>query len=375
MKRLLLLVALAGVALLGSACDLTPPAATVNGQVISQGQLDDQLEAVVGNQAALCTLELEVGAPLTARGAGVGAATGTPSVVTTAFAGSELSTLILERLEADALAAHHATVSASDLSAAAADFPDQVETALSQTQTELPACVGLTSQSLKGLPKLYLDQRVRLLATQERLAEVLGRIDVSSAALHRYYTAHQSELTQVCLNLLVVNTQADAQRLHDQIAAGGSFSAAASDPSVSSESPPGGQVACVYPAQVEQQFGTSLAGSIDGLANGQLGPVLAWPTTDPDTGASQTLYLVVQMRQHSLVPFDQVESAIRQALLGQGSANLGPALQRIAARAHVSVNARYGKWNPRGLSGLITPPPTPARGLLLNPSANQPAGD
>ena len=363
MKRLLVLIVLGALCAGAAGCDLGPTAATVNGLTISQSDVQNQLSVIAGSSSAQCALSVEEsqsgGTLPTVSGTG-------DATVSTQFAAFELNGLVEQSLEQWALAQHHVAVTSSDVATARQDYESQLEAATAQAGTPC----GLTGPSLVGaLPKKFVDQQALSLAYQEKLEEVVGQVDVSPGALRAYYRAHLSDVTQLCLNLIIATDQASAQAIHDKIAAGASFTTAAQSPGVNANSPAGGQGPCVYPSDVVAQLGPSAATAVEALADGQLAPPQGIPVQS-STG-STTVWVVIGVRQHHLVPFAEAESGLRQGLLGMGGAKLTAALTSVVRRARVDLDPRYGTWNAgRGVS----PPTPPKPALLLNPAVDQSSG-
>ncbi len=369
MKRLVLVVVL-GAVVVASGCNASPTAATVNGVSISQSQLNTQLALATAsangsaptpaNQSVQCALDIQSDGSLpTVTGVGT-------DTVTAQFADTTLESLVLFSLEKQALARRHVSVSAADVSAARGDFESQLEQ--SEGQDGSP-CSREGAQLTNGLPAAFLKEQAQTLAYQEKLEEIVGHVNVGPAALMAYYHSHAAGLTQVCLNLIVADTATAAQTIHDQIAGGASFQTASQDSEVDPETPTGGQVPCVYPAEVSNEFGTDLAGTIDALSSGQLAAPLTW-MSQSSSGPPMTLYLVVKMRQHQLVPYADVSSAIREVLLAADTSTVGAALNRMADRASISIDPRYGTWSQAQGVRVPTPPP-PA--FVLNRTVNQAA--
>ena len=362
MKRILALAVVGALAAGVSGCDLSPPAATVNGATISRAQLNDTLSVVSADtvaQCALAVLSQGNGSTLPAV-AGSGDAT-----VTTQFAAVELTGLVQQAIEQQGLARRHAAVNAADLAAARQDY----ETELSDASAQNGSPCNLTGSTLvHSLPAKFLDQQAQALAAEEKLEEVAGHVDVSRRALRAYYDTHQPAVTQLCLNLIVANDQASAQAIHDQIAGGTTFAAAAQGPGANHNGPPGGQEPCVFPSTVLSQLGQSIATAVATLADGQLAPPQSVTVTDPSTGTPSTAWIVVGMRQHHLVAFGDVEGGIRLQLLQQGRSGLSTALTALSARLSVQLDPRYGTWSARRGVSVPTPPPTAS---LLNPGTGQ----
>ena len=371
--RRLLLVAVLGVMVASATgCDVSPPAATVNGTSISQSTLNDALSSAIDNPDAQCAAMLAVGLTTTPVGVGTKGDGSHTNAVTSAFADKTLETLILEALERQTIAAHHATVSGAVVAAATADYEAQLGEQLSeatQENTTPPGCALSASKAVAGqLPAPYLAQAGRSLADQEQFEVTEGHVDVSTAGLEAYYRSHQAQTTQVCINAYVSDTAAGAQTLHDAIAAGASFASLATSPAVDLQrSPPDGNLPCEYPSSLSIQIGSSLEAQVVGLATGQLAEPLQLPNPEPTAGQPDVFYLVIQMRARQLVPFATLRGSIRQAILEQHASVVDSALDRLVRRAHVTVDARYGTWDPK--RGVTVPtPPSPA--FVPNPKAN-----
>jgi hypothetical protein len=361
-KRLLALIVLAMLCAGAAGCDLTPTAATVNGVSISQSQLQDQLTTVSGSAVAQCALSIEEAQS----GGSLPAVTGTgDATVSTQFAAFELNSLVAQMLEQGALAKRHVEVTAADVTTARQDYEAQLEAA----STQVTSPCNLTGTALVSrLPKAFVQQQAESLAAQERLEEVVGHIDVSSGALHAYYNSHLTDVTQLCLNLILATDQASAQAIHDQIAAGASFATASQGAGVATDSPAEGAGPCVYPSDIVSQLGQATATVVEQLGDGQLAPPQGVPVPDQATGTTSTIWIVVGVRQHQLVPFAQTEVGLRQELLAQGGASLSTALEGVVRGARVELDPRYGTWS--SIHGVTAPlPPAPA--FLLNPAADE----
>ncbi len=363
MKRLLLFVVVGALGAAAAGCDLSPDAATVNGVTISQSEFQGQLAAISGSTVAQCVLSIEEaqsgGTLATVKGTG-------QDTVTTRFAAFSLNGLVAQTLEEGALAERHVRVSAADVAAARKDYLSQVEAA----STQVASPCNLTGTDLVNrLPKSFVDSQAVALAAQEKLEEVVGHVDVSPSAVRAYYDAHLSEVTQLCLNFVIATNQAAAQTIHDAIAAGTTFAAASKGPGADANSPPNGAGPCVFPADVASQLGQATATVVDGLADGQLAPPQGVSVPNQITGVNQTIWIVISVRAHQLVPFANAESGLRQEILAKGGASLSAALGRVVHSARVELDPRYGTWS--STHGVAAPtPPKPA--FVLNSSDSGP---
>jgi hypothetical protein len=360
-KRLLALVVLGALCVGAAGCDLSPTAATVNGATISQSQLQGQLSVIAGSSVAQCALSIEDAQS----GGSLPAVSGTgQATVSTQFAAFQLNGLVAQTLEEGALAQHHVTVSDADITAARQDYEAQVESA----STQVTSPCGLTGTTLiDRLPKAFVDQQARSLATQERLEEVVGHVDVSPGAVRAYYNSHHAEVTQLCLNFIIATDQASAQTIHDSIAAGATFATASQGAGVDANSPTEGQGPCVYPSEVVSQLGQSTATAVEALPDGGLAPVQQIQIPNQVTGVTQTIWIVIGLRGRQLAPFADTASGLRQELLAKGGSSLSAALGRVVRSAHVELDPRYGTWSSnRGVAAPV--PPKPA--FVLNPAAD-----
>jgi hypothetical protein len=305
-------------------------------------------------QCALSIEEAQSGGTLPAV-TGTGQAT-----VTTQFAAFELNGLVAQALEQDTLAKRHGHVSATDIGAARRDYESQIEAA----STQVTSPCNLTGTTLVDrLPAAFVAQQAQSLAIQEKLEEVVGRVDVSPAAVRAFYDSHHSQVTQLCLNFLIATDQASAQAIHDKIAAGTTFDAADAGPGVDPNSPAGGEGPCVFPSDLVSQLGQATATAVEGLADGQLAPPQEIQVPNQTTGQTQAFWLVIAVRSRNLVSFAQAEAGLRQEILGAGGPSLSAALGRAVKGARVDLDPRYGAWNAG--RGVIAPTP-PAPSTLLN---------
>jgi hypothetical protein len=359
-KRLLALVVLGALGAGATGCDVSPTAATVNGIAISRSQLDDQLSTVAGNVVAQCALNVEQAQS----GGSLPAVPGTgDATVSTQFAALELNGLVEEALEQGALAQRHVEVTSTDVAIARGDYEAQIGAASAQAGSP---CNLTGTRLTANLPKRFVDSQARALAYQEKLEEVVGHVDVSPAALRASYNSHLTDETQLCLDLIVTAGQAAAQSIHDKIAAGTSFAAAAQGAGVdTTNTPTGGQGPCVFPSNILSQLGQAGAAAVEVLADGQLAPPLGIPIPNQITGVTTTLWIVIGVRQHHLVSFADAESGIRQGLLARGGVRFTAALGHLVRGARVELDPQYGTWS-TGHGVSVPTPPKPS--FVLNPN-------
>jgi hypothetical protein len=363
-KRLLsaalVALVLGALALSATACDATPTAATVRlgnqEATISQARLLSDLQLIAGaNPAQLgyaaCVLELQGATPPAVHGAGEG-------TVTQDLAKFQLNNLVFDQLVHMRLAATGHAVGAADLDAARTDL-------INQLSSNSSPC-GVQGRQLAAKVPAFVDREVTALAEQEKLVSVLGRVDLSPAGLAAYYQAHPGEFQEVCLSAIVVNAQAQAAQIRQQIVSGQTtFQAAAAASSIDTQSAAnGGQLGCTPVSQIQNQV---ILSALNGLNVGDV----SQPVTEANsvTGAGD-VWILLKLDSKPDVPLSQAAPQIRQELLSSHAGPYNAEMQRVASLARVSVNPQYGRWST--VSGVVSPVPPPAR-QLMDPFANIPA--
>jgi hypothetical protein len=345
-----------------SACDVSPTAATVNGVGISQRQFTSDLAAIAGDgsgqvSGAACMLALQGSTvPSPTNGAGEG-------TVTQAVAGYQLNNLILGELVHQHLARLGRAVTKADLAAARADLLTQLTPSGGQGSSPC----GLTGAALLAkVPSGFLDRQVNYLAEQEKLAAVVGGVDLSEAGLRAYYQAHPDEFQLICLSDIAVPTQAQAAQIRQAVAAGTlTFEAAAAQSSQDTQTRgQGGQIGCFPTAQIQNQV---ILGALNGVSIGDM----SQPVNQPNAQAGAAgVWLLLKVDDKPVTPFAEARSQIRQELLASHNSAVTAAFVALTRTADVVVNPQYGSW---GRIAGVRPPGTPPPGDLLAPLANRPA--
>jgi hypothetical protein len=360
-KRVLALLVVGASCAVSAGCDISPPAATVDGVVISQTALKGQLTQA-SSPVAVCALTVQEAAA----GRSLPGASGSGSdTVSTSFAAFVLDRLVQQVLEQRTLQKLHATVGPGDVAAARQDFESQIVAAVNQVGSPC----NLTADALVArLPAGFVDSQAVLVADQERLESVAGHVDVSPAALRAYYASHTAQVTDLCLDLIVATNQTAALAIHDQIVAGTSFATAAQSSGAAASTPPQAQGPCLDPSTLRLEVGAANAAPIEVLPDGGVAPPEQINLTDPTTGVTAPTWVVFGVRQHQLIPFDTAASALRRQLLSAVGSTFTSALNRVARASHVVLDPRYGTWS---LSRGVTAPPAPPAKFVLNAAAAQ----
>ena len=350
------MAAVLGTGVATSACNVAPVAASVNADTISVASLNAELTALDQSAAGQCLLSLKFPSSLSLTTVGSGGS----GTYTTSFASSVLASDVYNQLATQLAEGAGISLSAAETAAARSDYESTLDGAIkAQIQQDsavggTPSCVdgagnALTGKEvLAGLPAGVAANEVRNQAIEENL---LARgVDLSDAAVLKYYAANTADYTVDCVGVIVVANQATADTVYNQLKGGAAFAPLATSTSTDATSAKnGGQLGCNFP---ESQVLTAL----------QVGSVAVnVPVTPEQTQTGQ--WEVFQVTSRTVLPVDQVATQVRQALL-QATANRTRVSDEVLAFARhstVSVNPQYGTW----VHARIVPPASPATRYLL----------
>jgi hypothetical protein len=355
-KRLLTLCTLSvvvlGGGLLTSACNVTPPAATVNGTAVSVSSLNDQLRTFDSTQVGRCLLTAETGqiTPFQTTGAGG------PGTYDMAFADSILENTVGNQLAAQLAASKGLTITAADLQTAQQNFEASLSGEISAAAQQASQsgtgtyCVATSGQALTGtqvmsaLPASIRNALIANNAVDEKL--LADGANISDAAIASYYAANQASFTTDCVSWIVTGSQDLANQYVAQINGGAAFADVAKANSLDTQTAPnGGSLGCTFTqSQVLQalQIPTAKVGA-------PIGPI-----QDPSSGAWE----IYDVTSQSVAPLSQVRSGVIQQLL-QTSANgnrIAKEIQAFARSSAVSIDPQYGSWKNQGVVAPVAPP-------------------
>ncbi|HVB92762.1 MAG TPA: hypothetical protein VND67_00465 [Acidimicrobiales bacterium] len=367
MKRLLTLLTLSvvvlGGGLLTSACNVTPPAATVNGTTLSMSSLNDQLRTFDSTQAGRCLLTAETGqiTPFLTTGAGG------PGTYDMAFADSILENSVGNELASQLAASKGLKISASDLQTAQQNFVASLSGEIGAAAQQASQagtgtyCVATSGQALTGtqvlsaLPASFRNALIANNAVDEKL--LADGANITNAAISAYYAANQSLFTTDCVSWIVTSSQDLANQYVAQLKAGAAFGDVAKADSLDTQTAPGGgSLGCTF---TESQVLQALQIQTAPLSS-PIGPM-----QDPSSGAWE----IYEVTSQTVAPLSQVRSGVVQQLL-QSTANgnrIATEIRAFARQSAVSVDPQYGKWKNQGVVAPVAPP---AQYLLSAVSGN-----
>jgi hypothetical protein len=355
-RRLLLAVALLVLLAPLAACQATsPPAAVVNGEPIEVSSVDADVTTLAHSQAADCFEEaLSQGQTPPVGGASAGA-------INTDFAAYDLQRRILDVILGQALTARHLVVSQAMEGVGAGLMT-------SQANGTSDVCGAGAQQVFQALPASYRNLIAGETARQLTLQAALDHVDLSPAAQQAYFAANAAQFQQWCVKMLVFQSPSDAQAAYGRLQSGSStFASEASGPTV--EQGFQGQAVCLLAPDFQAQFGPTIS---QVLATSPLGAKIA-PQSFVDPSSGSSLSVVAEVDQRSPVPLSSVLPDVLYGLLVQANAASGLGngpTNAVVARAQVTLDPRFGRWNARGAS--VVPPVLPPTSAVLNAQANLP---
>jgi hypothetical protein len=364
-KRFLIVLVLLAGGLTWAALGVPTNAATVNGTTISQSHLDSDLSAIAKSPEYQCYLAAQEfqgtegqALPPPLSGAGQTEAGGTHSIVTTAFASQYLNAQIGQQVLFSLAAKRGIHATAKQVSAAEGRLRSQFEKVMkvaAQYQADISACppgLTLTGKAVvDSMPSSFLDETARYDATG--LLLINAALPSTTAYQMQYFDAHRSNFATVCFTVAEYSSESDAAMGYQQAAAGTPF------------------------AQVAESAGTGSGpqGCQDlyGIAE-ELSSVVNLLTLK-DNVVTQPLsiggaYLLLEITSRTPAKFAAVQTAVRDAVAGEANTVVEKSLQKSNSQANVSVNPRYGRWDPS--SAEVAVPSTPSVGDVFNAVANDP---
>lgn len=330
-----------GVAALGlgaSACGLAPYAAKVNGQVITRADLFTEMNAINANAAYVSTVE-SGGVPVHGKARGT---------FTTTFADQILGREISFALVHQEDVRRGIKITPGDLSLARAD---------------LIATFG-GAKVFDAFSKSYQAYLVSNSAQLTALDSSVAGIPVDSAALHSYYSGHHAALSNVCVSVIVVATDAQAKKVEATFHKGISFASLAKSQSEDTTTArSGGAIGCGLPSAFAQGYGPGVAQEAQSLPAGQVGvPVHV------STSTGQSAWIVVEVTSRTALSFSQSTSIMRGMLLNPSVSKLAGELTKLSRSGHIQVDPSYGRFVVKGGSPQVLAPTGPPAADLVLPN-------
>jgi hypothetical protein len=364
-KRFLIVLVLLAGGLTWAALGVPSNAATVNGTGISQSQLDSNLSAIARSPDYQCYLAAQEfkdtngqDLPPPLAGAGQTQTSGSHSLVTTAYASQYLNDQIGNQVLFNLAAERGLHATSKELGTARKDLTAQVEATMkvaAQYQGDISACppgLTLTGKAvLASMPASFVDETARYDATGVLLVD--HALPTTTANETTYYDAHRSDFDTVCFTVAEYSSASDAATGYQAVTAGTPFAQVAAAAATGS-GPQGCQD--LYGIAYELSSVTNLLTLKTGVVTQPL--------------AISGDYLLLQITSRAPASFASVQTAVQAAVAQEANQMVQKSLVQDDAHAQVSVNPRYGRWNPA--TAQIALPTTPAVRDVLNAVANDP---
>ena len=307
-------------------------AAEVNGERITQDDLNRELEAILGNEDYLEQVDQGFASRGGERAVGEGRDT-----FNTVFVAAVLDRRIGFELI-------HREILRRDIAITA----DQRR----RTQQNLEESYG--KDVFGAFPKAYRDDLVRIFSEVSALQGVLAR-DVDDEDVRRFYEQNPDAFSQTCVRHILVDTQARAAELKARIGAGEDFAAVARAESTDNQVPngsaqQGGDLGCVAKGSLVPEFEAAM----DALQPGQVS----------DPVQTQFGFHLVEVRERKTVSLEEATPQIRENLQQSQGDPVQEFVNGALSKATIKVNPRYGTFVKDGQNPgvqapkLMNAPPT-----------------
>lgn len=357
MKRFLVFLVVVAGLVVGASLLMTAGAASVNGQDVTQQSLESDLSAIAGSTGFQCYLQAQLtlsGQSVSTQGlfpvAGAGSSSSTAETYNTTFARYWLSQRLSDDLVSQAVADRHLTVTAADQAVGRVTLSREITSVLARYQQATGASCGTTASGLlASLPATFRAELVQAQTDQAVLLAHEAGYGLGTASLHRYYTAHRTRFTTICVSYVSFDSKTAAAAAQASIAAGTPIT------QTGTEVPLG----CAMRATI-----TSLPTSVTSLGVGQVSAPF------PE-GTATGRYALLTVTKRTATGYASARTAVEAALLSAGARRTNALLTVANRRAVVTADPRYGLVRPHtvALAAPLSPPST----TLLDPTANLPA--
>ena len=327
----------------------TGPAATVDGHEISQAEVVELVAAQIAYaQASLVAAKkagqgadvIKQGTDALATFRGVGTDT-----IGATGAAQALSTLIDVQVLGRVLREAGGKVATADRKSLRTQLKSQLK---SQKIT-----------ATKAMEPLIIAE-VERAALGQALTKLVASSDEYEAKLKAAYEAQLKDLTQFCVKLVVTADRPSAQAAYDRIKGGEDFGAVAADVSIDTASAAaGGDAGCVARGGMAGVFG---AEAVDAAEVGDLlGPA------DGDGS-----FLTVKITSTQVPTFADSRDQLAKQIPDESGTAVSKILIKAYAVTDVTINTRYGTWDPK--QATVLPPVDPAATTTTTTSTTAVAG-
>ena len=359
MRTLSALLVAAVVLVTGACGSTTPYAAKVNGDTITQAELNREMRAILDNEKYLEFVESQAAEGGGAESVlGKGDKTLSSAYVATLLNGRIAGLLVRQELERLDLAPTEA-----QLKVAEERYHQQLGTLAAQEGKSEREALAEGKRIFESLPAGYRQYLVAQLADFDVFSEHLQETAADDEAIQEYYEEHEEEFAETCVSHILVDTEAEADDIHRRLEAGEDFAAIAAASSKDNQGPSGGSAAeggslgCLTAGEAAS-FIEPFRVAMDGLDADELSEPVQ----------TEFGYHVIKVTERRSRPLDDATKQAIGEQLGDGNARI----RELVADAKIEVNPRYGTFEKetkdQPLRGVV-PPDVPSTTTTLDPSA------
>jgi hypothetical protein len=355
-KRFLLLLVLVAGGLVAASFSVPSNAAVVNGQSISQDQLNSDLTAIANSkcyQGYLTAVAQGQGGLPPIDGAGQPSGEAPHTTSTSSFAASYLDLMIQNEIVLQVAAQHHVAVTSQEINDASTGLKNQISQSLSSSGGS-PGCTATTGdQVLATMPSSFVQSTERFGAVLATFERKLSSVGPSDADLKSFFDAHRPVFDNVCFTAAFYTSGNDAEAAKAAIYEGATFS------SLAAKTNGGGPQGCII-----------LYGLVAAVSSTTDLQTLPLNTVSVPIAISNGEYVLLEFTSRTPSSFTAARASVQQAALSIGTNRARTFIGSAIGHARVTVDPRYGAWNPTTAQLRLFAPPMPSD--VLNPNANSP---
>lgn len=314
MRKLPVLIVAALVLVTGACGSATPYAAKVNGDTVTQADLNAEMRAILDNKEYLKYVEEQAAQSGGAESVlGKGDKTLSSAYVATLLNGRIAGLLVRQELKRLKLSPTKA----------------QLDNARERYEQQI------TKKVFASLPSEYRDYLVAQLADFDLFSEHLEKQGADEKAIQKYYEAHESEFSETCVSHILVDSEAEAEGIIGRLGAGEDFAAIAKASSKDNQGPTGGSAAeggslgCLTSGEAAS-FIEPFREAMDELEPGELS----------DAVKTQFGFHVIKVTERRVRPLDDATKQAIGEQLSDGNARI----RELVKKAKIEVNPRYGTF-------------------------------
>jgi hypothetical protein len=355
-KRFLVLLVVVAGGLAVASFTVPTNAAVVDGQAITQNQLNADVTAIANSADYTCYLNAQQAVESSGQAAPLPAVDGVEqpghlATSSTAFVANYLETAIGHQLVLKLAAEHHVRVTSQEVKDAHTGFANEISSILSDYSQAGEHCwegaqPPTGADVLATMPAAFVQENAQFDASVAALEESLV------GGPRAYYDSHRSLFETACFTIAPYSTVSAAESARGLVYEGASFASLAS------------QVAGGGPQACEDLFGVvSALPSTADLTKLALNTVSA-----PISYGGQ--YLLVEITKRTPLSYSAAQADIEAAAQSAGATKTEKKLDTLELHATVVLDPRYGVWKPEHAE--VLPPAQPPASDVLRAAVNSP---